>query len=109
MKLFRRKDPGIDEELKKLEMKLLATLQPVAPRLDFVNNLQVRLLSGKFRSGSKPLTKNVPHGILVFGGILGSIVMIITGVRGLIALVTVVRLVIQNMNRNSQKRQASPA
>jgi hypothetical protein len=109
MKFFRRKDPTIEADLKKLEMQLRLTLQPVAPRLDFVNSLQARLLSGTFQSGAKPLPQKISHGLIVFGGILGSILMIITGIRGLISLISLVRLVIQTMNRNVQKRQATPA
>jgi hypothetical protein len=109
MNLFRRKDPTIAEDLKRLEMQLRLTLQPVAPRLDFVNSLQARLLSSPFQSAAKPLPQKISHAILVFGGILGSILMIVTGIRGLISLVSVVRLVVQTLSRNSQKRQTTPA
>lgn len=110
MKLFRRvPDQSLDQDLKILETQLAATFQRVTPRLEFVNDLRSRLAAREIQPVSALLPKKVSSGLLVAGGILGSLLMIITGIRGLISLVGVVGLVLQFFNRDAQRRQLAPA
>jgi len=110
MKLFRRvPDQKLNQDLKSLEMQLAATFRRVTPRPEFVIDLRSRLVTREIQSVSALLPQKVSSGLLVAGGIIGSLLMVITGIRGLVSLVGVVGLVVQFFNRNVQRRQLAPA
>ena len=104
-----RKNPNIDEEIHLLENRLEEIFQPVIPRAEFIDDLRHRLQTREIVVSPGTLPKKVSSGLLVAGGILGSVLMIITGIRGVISMVSVVRLVIEYFNRDTQKQQATPA
>ena len=110
MKLFRREpDQNLDQDLKALETQLAATFRWMTPRPEFVSDLRSRLATREIQPVSALLPQKVSSSLLVAGGILGSLLMVITGIRGLISLVGVVGLVFQFFNRNAQRRQLAPA
>ena len=109
MRLFRRADPHLDDDLRKLKGRLREALQPVALRPDFVSGLQSRLLAGDIQVIPPGLPRKISNGLLVAGGIFGSILMIMASIRGLLSLISVVGLVIQYLNKDSQGQQATPA
>ena len=109
MKLFRRKDPNIEEDLKKLEVHLRAALQPVTIRPQFIENLKARLKSGDFPTVLRHIPQRLSQVLLLAGGILGSLMVIIAGIRGLVSLVFVLGQLIQRMNKNTQRQEATPA
>ncbi len=110
MKLYKRRtDQNLGQELKFLETQLAATFQQVLPRPEFVSDLRSRLATREIQPVSALLPQKVSNGLLVAGGILGGLLMIITGIRGLISLVGVVGLVFQFFTRNTQRRQLAPA
>jgi len=107
MKLFKRNSTGLDLELKKLERHLELVLNPVAPRLAFINNLKIRLFAGDKPPETSRIPIKVSNILLVAGGVVGSVLMVIASVRGILSLINILGSFIQN--RNSQKQQITPA
>jgi hypothetical protein len=107
MRLFKRDHPGTDLELELLEKRLRSSLREVAPRPIFVSSLGARLMAGEFQVPSQS-TQKVSSVLLVVGGIIGSVVMVVASIRGLLSLIKKVEALIQNANKNPQKQQISP-
>jgi len=102
MRFFNRKGSDLESELENLEMQLYRTLNPVAPRPHFLQELKSRLLMGEMPSLSSKLPQRISNVLLIIGGIIGSILMVIASVRGILTL-------INSINENSQKQQITPA
>jgi hypothetical protein len=107
MNIFRKKQPGFDLELLKLEKQLDQTLNPVVPRSGFVRDLKARLFTGDFEVNKRWIPQKVSNTLLVIGGIIGSVIMLIASVRGLISLISALGTYIQT--KNNQKQQVSTA
>jgi hypothetical protein len=109
MRLFQKKQPNNEDELRKMEMRLMTTLQPVLPRAEFVRELGLKLaekeilITPKFR-----LNKKLSNGLLVAGGVIGSIIMILTSIRGLVSLIGVVSYLVHFLNKNAHRQHPSP-
>ena len=91
--------------LEVLEMNLHRALVPIAPRPQFVKTLRHDILRQMSAIEYAPESLRYPAfqmGLLVISGIMGSLVVVITGIRGLISLIGVVGLLINWLNRNSQ-------
>lgn len=108
MKLLKRKKTDLDEDLKLLEMKLREFLQPVPPRTEFVTELYSKILSSDYQNSSKILPINIPNKLLVAGGIIGSILLLITSIRGLISFLGFAGLLINYLQRNSRRQEITP-
>jgi len=104
-----RKDHRLKEDLQQLEQQLAEILKPVSPRSEFVHDLHKSLLAREIRPSASKQAQMLDRRLLVAGGVLGSVLLIITGIRGLISLISVVGLLIQWFSRNSQRRQTTPA
>jgi hypothetical protein len=110
MNLFNfRKDPNKDAKLELLEQQLSAVLHPIDPRPEFVSNLRFRLRTREIQAAPALLPRNLSSGLLVAGGVLGSLVMLITSIRGILSLISVISLVFQYFNRNPHNHPATPA
>ncbi len=109
MKFFKKKGPHLEDELKKLESHLRNALQPVSIRPEFLNNLQARLLSGDIPTVQRQIPRRLSQVLLLAGGILGSVMVLIAGIRGLVSLVFVLVQLIQRLSKNTQRRQPTPA
>jgi hypothetical protein len=109
MKLFKRKDQGLEADLIKLEALLYTTLQPVSIRPDYMTNLGARLLAGDIPPNKERIPTQLSNFILVVGGLIGSLLMIIGGVKGLISLIGVAGQVIQRLQKSSHGREPTPA
>ena len=109
MLFLRKKDPNLEHDFRKLEMQLKATLRPVSPRSEFVNDLRVRLSDREIKIGPKILSMKISNSLLVAGGIIGSVIMILTSIKGLISLIGMIGIVFRFITRESQRRQTSPA
>ena len=103
-----QKKSELVEELQDLEKILHENLIPVDPRPQFVNDLRRALLRQFINAEISPSRQHkILHtGLLVTSGILGSIVVIITGIRGVVSLVGVVGLVISWFKQNSHSSVA---
>jgi len=109
MRVFKRKEPNYEYDLRKLEMQLKATLQPISPRSEFVQELGAKILEKDIKIGPKFLISGkVSNGLLVAGGVVGSIIMIITSIRGLISIIGVIGYLFRFINKETQRQQISP-
>ena len=100
-----RKKTEVDADLQISETKLQHALLPVTPRVDFVQGLRRNLLQ-QFPEVELPPSKqnqNLQTGLLIAGGILGSVFMVVAGVRGLVSLVGVLGLLINWLRQDGQQ------
>jgi uncharacterized membrane protein len=102
-----------EKDIVSMETQLATVLTPVIPSAEFVSDLRTGLLVREIKMASSPLvTRKISNGLLVVGGIFGSLLMIIAGIRGLISLFGLIGLFFQYLTRNSQggqRRQATSA
>lgn len=108
-RFFKRKDPDVEADLIKLEKHLHAALQPVSLHPEFLQNLQARLLSGDLPPVQRRIPNRLSQILLLAGGILGSLMMIIAGIRGLVSLIFVLVQLIRRLKVNTQRHQPTPA
>jgi len=109
MKLFKRKKTGLEADLRKLETLLHSTLQPVSMRPEFLTNLGARLASGDIPPIQERIPRQLSNFLLVVGGLIGSLLMIAGGVKGLISLISVVGQVIQRLQKSTHGSEPRPA
>jgi hypothetical protein len=83
-----------DEEVDQLENRLLETLVPVKPRTTFVENLRSSLLHQTQEIEIISPRQTFPTSILVASAVLGSIFVLLTGMRGMISMLGVLGLII---------------
>jgi hypothetical protein len=107
MKFLRKKDPDLEQDLRRLEMNLMATLRPISPRTEFVHGLRARLAEKEI--GPKIFSWKFSNHLLVAGGVVGTIIMIATSIKGLISLIGMIGFVFRFLNRESRRHQATPA
>ena len=105
--LQRRKKKKANLEL--LESLLDATLTPIEPRSDFVHNLRRQLMVSDLQDQIIRPTVTVPRGLLVAGGILGSFLVLLTSIRGMMSLISVISLLVQQARRSSEPKPATSA
>ena len=91
-----RKKTEVDADLQILELKLQNALFPISPRVDFIDGLRRNLLQqfSEVELATSKQNQNLQTGLLITGGILGSIFMVVAGVRGLVSLIGVIGLLI---------------
>ena len=100
------KPTDLDEDLQQFEVELQQTLIPVIPRPQFARTLRQSLLSQFPYSDLQP--EHPQHqilktGLLVSGGIVGSIFVVLTGIRGLISIIGLIGLLISWYKQYSQE------
>ena len=94
MRLFKRK--SID--LSKVERRLAETLRPIAPRQEFLDGLRSRLVAHQSHSAQDLVVRSnraFPRGWMVAGGVVGSLLMLVVSIRGLLSIVGLIGLFIQ--------------
>ena len=106
MNYFRRRKQNLDTDLKRMEAKLAEYLHPVSPRLSFTKGLQDAILSGEISVRTQLFSQKTTNRLLVAGGLIGSILVLVTSIRGLISIIGILNLVLR---RYTQEKQASPA
>ncbi len=107
MRFLRKKTPDLDNDLRRLEKKLRETLIPVLPRIEFVRELGVKLAQKEIKTIQRfQISKSVSNGLLVAGGVIGSIIMIATSIRGLISIVGIIGYLVRFLNRDTQQQPA---
>lgn len=109
MRIFKKNDTEIDQDLERLENKLREYLHPVPPRKEFVSNLYQRLMASDMPVAQGLFGKTASKHLLVAGGIIGSILIVITSIRGLISLLGMLGLVVHFLQRNGRRQQIKPA
>jgi hypothetical protein len=100
------KPSELDEDLQRFEIELQQTLIPVIPYPQFVTTLRQSLLS-KFPDSdlhpAPPQQQILKTGLLVSGGIIGSIFVVLTGIRGLISIIGFIGLILSWYKQYSQE------
>jgi len=109
MRIFKKNNKEIDQELKMLENKMREYLHPVPPRTEFVSTLYQRLMTTDILATQGLISGNASKHLLVAGGIIGSILIVITSIRGLISLLGMLGLGVQYLQRNGRRQQVKPA
>ena len=100
-----RKPTELDEDLQRLETELSEILIHIEPEPQFVLALRQNLLKqlpNVELIPSPPQHQALQTGLLVAGGILGSVFVLLTGVRGFISLIGIVGLIISWFKQNSR-------
>lgn len=108
MRIFKKSTTEIDQDLKFLESKMQEYLHPVPPRNEFVSSLYQRLMASDIPEAQEIINGNVSRQLLVAGGIVGSILILITSIRGLISLLGMLGFVVQYIQRNTRRQQVKP-
>ncbi len=100
----------IDEErqIKGIENRLQATLLPVSPRPEFVKDLKHRLLSPAEADASIVSSKPKQNVFVLAAGLLSGTVLIVLGVKAIIALLASLGLLQQVKSRMEQQKCAPP-
>ena len=96
--------PKLDDDLLALERRLQANLEPVTPRAEFISDLRFNLMHQNLKREPVP-QKNQPWQdvFLVVSGIVGIGLALLTGVRGLVSLISVVGLLVSWFRQTQQK------
>ncbi|MBM3145744.1 MAG: hypothetical protein FJ010_12410 [Chloroflexi bacterium] len=74
------------------------TFRPVAPRQEFTADLRSRLMAYRPRSTQEIVVRSrqaAPRGWLLAGGVVGGLLMLIVGIRGLLSIVGLIGLFVQ--------------
>jgi len=107
MKLFERwTKKKSNEDLSGVENLLRQNLVPVIPSQEFVAGLRLNLLNQIPQDVEVAISKqkrNIQTGLVVTGGILGGILLILSGVRGIVSLVGMVALIINWIRQYTQQ------
>ena len=109
MNLFKRKDPDLEADLRKLENLLHSTLKPVSIRPEFMTYLGARLFAGDIPPVQERIPRQLSNFLLVVGGLIGSLLMIAGGVKGLISLIGMIGQVIQRLQKSTHSSEPTPA
>ncbi len=99
----------IDEEkqIKVMENRLQAALQPVSPRPEFVKDLKRRLLSPSEADASIAANQPKQNIFMIAAGLLSGTVLIVLGVKAVIALLASLGL-IQQVKRQMEQQKCAP-
>ncbi len=95
------------EGIKALEARLRATLIPVSPRSEYVHELKRNLLKESELGFSEPRPGLLQKVLLPAAGLLSGALLLVLGVRGVIALLNS-RGVIQQIKNGIQGKKAAP-
>ena len=114
MKFFWQKSNK--DEILQMEKILQESLTPVAPQPEFVADLRQNLLvqfprwytTGVAESSEPARAGKLQTGILVASGIAGSILLVISGIRGILSLIAAITL-LMNMRHNSRHSASKAA
>lgn len=106
--LYNRRNPlkMNDKELQRIEARLQDTFSFQKPKTQYIQKLREDLLR-KFpnieTTLSEPKPPAIQTGLLVAGGVLGSIFVFLTGIRGLVSLIGVGGLIISIIKQNAEE------
>jgi hypothetical protein len=101
------------QDIDGLQAMLESSLIPVAPRAEFLTGLRAGLFARDIQMASfPPASRKISNGLWVAGGVLGSVLMIIASIRGLISLFGLIEIIFQRLSKSTQARprqQTTPA
>ena len=98
------KKSNLSKDLLRIEGRLQEVLQPVSPRIAFVEELRSRLDQEMVK---RTKSKKVKTGLLVVGGIVGLAVMVITLIRSLTTWPAKFQSISKNLPRMPKREQTA--
>ena len=108
MRLFKRKKQN--QELERMEEKLDAVLCPIEPRREFVDDLRERLMARfavEVTDSAGEAAREGSNRWLLAGGVVGTVLMLITSIRGLLSIAGLIGLLIHYFNQEHKQGPAS--
>ena len=85
---WKKKKILLERDLQVLEERLQTTLKPIQARTDFLRNLRVQLVGEESKKLLGIPSQKVQEGLLVAGGILSLAVVVFTGIRAVLAVLS---------------------
>ncbi len=98
-------NPGSVEGIERL---LHSTLTPVSPRSAFVTNLRHKLVDYEARPSLLPDSKKLRYGLLGLAGVVSAALMIFTGIRTIISILSALGLLREMRRQMEEKRKSTP-
>jgi hypothetical protein len=89
---WKKKKILAERDLRVLEKRLSSTLQPVEPRPEFLHNLRFTLVGKEQKKILGFPVNRVQEGLLVAGGIFSLSIVIFTGIRAVLAILSALGL-----------------
>lgn len=105
-KLIKKEDVPA-AELEAFERLLNASLTPVAAPSEFVSKLRNQLLWSDIPEHIPTPAVRLPRAVLLLGGVVGSILVLMTSIRGLVSLLGVIGLIRQQVRRSQPHKTAA--
>jgi len=89
---WKKKRILLERDLRQLEKHLSSTLTPVEPRPEFIHSLRVKLVGKESRKILNLPPHKIQEGLLIAGGVLSLFVVVFTGIRAVLALLSALGL-----------------
>jgi hypothetical protein len=108
MKVFKRKKQNY--EIEEMEERLDVVLCPVEPRREFVGDLRQRLMARfavEVSDSAEEAERESSNRWLLAGGVVGTVLMLITSIRGLLSIAGLIGLLIHYFNQEHKQGPAS--
>ena len=98
------KNSNLSKDLLRIEGQLQEVLQPISPRIAFVEELRLRLDQEMVK---RTKSRKVKTSLLVAGGIVGLAVMVVTLIRSLTTWPAKFQSISKNLPRLRKREQAA--
>jgi hypothetical protein len=89
---WKKKRILLERDLRGLEKHLSSTLTPIEPRPEYIKKLRVKLVGKESRKFLNLSPQKIQDGLLLVGGILSLFVVVFTGIRAVLALLSALGL-----------------
>ncbi len=104
---WKKKKIILERDLQIIEKRLSSTLKPVEPRPEFLRALRVQVVGKEQRRLLGLPIEKVKEGLLVAGGIFSLGIVVFTGIRAILAILSALGLM-QLKKRVEEKPQELP-
>jgi hypothetical protein len=85
---WKKKKILLERDLHVLEKRLASSLKPIEPRPEFVRNLRIKIVGEDLKKIIGIPVQRVQEGLLVAGGILSIAVVVFSGIRAVLAILS---------------------
>lgn len=89
---WKKKRILLEKDLQQLEKHLSSALTPVEPRPEFIQKLRVKLVGKESRKFFGLQPQRIQEGLLIAGGVFSLFVVVFTGIRAVLALLSALGL-----------------
>ena len=106
---WKKKRIILERDLRELERHLASTLAPVEPRPEFIRNLRVKLIGKESKNILGLPPQRVREGLLIAGGVLSLFVVVLTGIRAALTVLSALGLLqLKKQVENNSKAPLQP-